>query len=121
MDKKINFIQNLRSKEDYVYKHSLNVAILCAMMAHVLNMKPEEQMNVVLTALLHDVGRLSVPKAIAAKDEPNEDEMEVIETYEVAGYELIGKVFADEPAYKRLCMQMHRWLESFKTGEKIPK
>lgn len=121
LDKKINFIQNLRSKEDYVYKHSLNVAILCAMMAHVLNMKPEEQMNVVLTALLHDVGRLSVPKAIAAKDEPNEDEMEVIETYEVAGYELIGKVFADEPAYKRLCMQMHRWLESFKTGEKDTK
>ena len=31
MDKKINFIQNLRSREDYVYKHALNVGILCAL------------------------------------------------------------------------------------------
>lgn len=117
MDKRINFIQNLRSKEDYVYKHSLNVAILCALMTHVLDMSAEEQMNVVTTALLHDVGRLSVPKAIAAKDEPNEDEMEVIETYEVAGYELIGSVFSDMPVYKRLCVQMHKTLEGYRTGE----
>ena len=42
MDARINFLQNLRSKEDYIYKHSLNVAILCAMMTHVMNMKVEE-------------------------------------------------------------------------------
>lgn len=117
MDKKINFIQNLRSKEDYVYKHSLNVAILCALMGHVLNMKPEDQMDLVFAALLHDIGKLSVPKAIADKDEPNEDEMEVIATYELAGYELIGKVFSDRPNYKRICMQMHKALEDFKNEE----
>ena len=117
LDKKINFIQNLRSKEDYVYKHSLNVGILCAMMAHVLNMKPEEQMDVVYAALLHDIGSLSLPKAIAAKDEHNEDEQAVITTYEVAGYELIGKVYSSEPNYKRLCVQMHRALENYEKGE----
>lgn len=117
LDKKINFIQNLRSKEDYVYKHSLNVGILCAMMAHVLNMKPEEQMDVVYAALLHDIGSLSLPKAIAAKDEHNEDEQEVITTYEVAGYELIGKVYSSETNYKRLCGQMHRAWENFEKGE----
>ena len=78
MDKKINFIQNLRSKEDYVYKHALNVGILCAMMTHVLNMKLEDQMDVIFAALLHDIGKLSLPKAIADKDEPNEDEKQVI-------------------------------------------
>lgn len=113
LDKKINFIQNLRSKEDYVYKHSLNVGILCAMMSNVLNMSAEEQMDVVYAALLHDIGRLSIPKAIAAKDEPNEDEMDVIATYEVAGYEMIGKVYAEKPNYKRMCVQMHRALENF--------
>ncbi len=117
LDKKINFIQNLRSKEDYVYKHSLNVGILCAMMAHVLNMKQEEQMDVVYAALLHDIGSLSLPKAIAAKDEHNEDEQAVITTYEVAGYELIGKVYSSEPNYKRLCVQMHRALENYEKGE----
>ena len=80
LNKRINFIQNLRSREDYIYKHSLNVAILCALMSHVLNMKWEEQMELVAAALVHDIGKMSIPKAIAKKDNPNEDELEVIAT-----------------------------------------
>ena len=121
MDKKINFIQNLRSKEDYVYKHALNVGILCAMMTHVLNMRLEDQMDVIFAALLHDIGKLSLPKAIADKDEPNEDEKQVINTYVLAGYELIGSVFSAAPGVKRVCMQMHRVWDSFLKGELDPK
>lgn len=121
LDKKINFIQNLRSKEDYVYKHALNVAILSAMMCHVLNMSPAEQADTIMAALLHDVGKLSVPKAIADKDEPNEDEMDVIDMYEVAGYELIGNIFSSDTAIKRICVQMHKALDSYKKDEFNPK
>ena len=99
LNKRINFIQNLRSREDYIYKHSLNVAILCALMSHVLNMKWEEQMELVAAALVHDIGKMSIPKAIAKKDNPNEDELEVIATYEKAGYELIGTVLAVADTY----------------------
>ena len=45
LDKKINLIQSLRSKEDFIQKHALNVAILCAMMTHVLNMRLDEQQD----------------------------------------------------------------------------
>lgn len=121
LDKKINFIQNLRSKEDYVYKHALNVGILCAMMTHVLDMKLEDQMDVIFAALVHDIGKLSIPKAIADKDEPNEDEKGVITTYEIAGYELIGKVFSSAPGIKRVCMLMHRMWDSFQKGAFDPK
>lgn len=117
LDKKINFIQNLRSKEDYIYKHSLNVAILCAMTGHVLNMKREEQVDVITAALVHDIGKMSIPKAIAQKDNLNEDELGVIDTYEMAGHELIGAVFPGEPAIKRLCVQMNKALNSAKAGE----
>lgn len=115
-DKKINFIQNLRSKEDYVYKHALNVGILCAMISHVLNMKAEDQMDVIFAALLHDIGKLSLPKAIADKDEPNDDEKQVIDTYVLAGYELIGSVFTMNPGVKRVCVQMHRLWENLQKG-----
>ena len=116
LNKRINFIQNLRSREDYIYKHSLNVAILCALMSHVLNMKWEEQMELVAAALVHDIGKMSIPKAIAKKDNPNEDELEVIATYEKAGYELIGTVFPSQPGMKRLCAQMNNILSSAQTG-----
>lgn len=58
LDARINFMQNLRSKEDYIYKHSLNVAILCAMITHVMNIRVEEQMETVQAALVHDIGKI---------------------------------------------------------------
>lgn len=109
-DKKINFIQNLRSREDYTYKHSLNVAILCAMMAHVLNMRKEEQMEAVIAALVHDVGKLSVPKALLDKDNLSKEERKVISNYEAAGHELIKNVFAADPSIEKLCTQMSKAL-----------
>lgn len=114
LDKKINFIQNLRSREDYLFKHSLNVGILCALMTHVLNMKLEDQMDVIIAALVHDIGKLSVPRAIAEMDDPGNAEMEVIASYETAGYELIDKVFSAEPNIKRICAQTQKALESFR-------
>lgn len=39
LDRKINFNQNLRSRDNYIYRHSLNVAILCAMLTHIMNVK----------------------------------------------------------------------------------
>lgn len=55
LDARINFIQNLRSREDYNYKHALNVAILCAMITHVLNVRLDEQLSTVMAALLHEL------------------------------------------------------------------
>lgn len=121
MDKKINFIQNLRSKEDYVYKHSLNVGILCALICHVMNMRLEDQMDTIFAALVHDIGKLSLPKAIADKDEPNEDEKQVINTYVMAGHELVGNVFSAAPGVKRICMQMQRTWDGFQKGNLDPK
>ena len=121
LDKKINFIQNLRSKEDYVYKHALNVGILCAMMTHILNMKVEEQVEVIIAALVHDIGKLNIPKQIAEKEVLGEAEVEVMKSYEAGGHELIGKVFSTDPNIKRICIQSRRALENFQRGEIDPK
>lgn len=117
MDKKINFIQNLRSEEDYVYKHALNTAILCAMISRAVNMKPEEQMDVIYAALLHDIGKLLLPEAIAGKDVPGEEERQATDAYVMSGHELIGEVFISRPGVKRMCTQMHRAWSSFRKGE----
>lgn len=59
---KINFMQNLRSPEDAVYKHSLNTAILAAVMSHKMRMGNTEQNHVIMAALLHDIGKLMLVK-----------------------------------------------------------
>lgn len=119
LDKKINFIQNLRSKEDYIYKHSLNVAILCAMMTHVLNMKVDEQLETVQSAVIHDIGKVMAPKSILEKNEWTDVEWAQLQSAEIAGFDLIDIVYSSSPNIKRICAQAQKALSSLETGEDI--
>ncbi len=88
---KIGFTQNLRSPEDNVYKHSLNVAILAAAIYGKLAHNPERQRYVVMSALLHDIGSLDVPEEISHKKTRNltNEDHEVIERCKEEGYRLL--------------------------------
>ncbi len=118
LDKKINFIQNLRSKEDYIYKHSLNVAILCAMITHVMNIRVDEQIEIVQAALVHDIGKLTVMDMIESEDATQEEKMR-IEVAKVGGFDLIDTAFSSSPNVKRICVQAHKALMSLNTREDI--
>lgn len=111
LSKKINFIQNLRSTEDYVYKHSLNVAMLSAMMTHVMNIKLEEQLDSVLAALVHDIGKLMLHNE-------RDTVKDFTHTSFVKGMELVDYVFSSNTGVKRCCAQAHKVLEDFKNGKK---
>ena len=119
LDKKINFVQNLRSKEDYLYKHSLNVAILCAMITHKMNMRLDEQADTVQAAIVHDIGKLTVPKNIKGKDILTQEEQEAVRMAQIQGHNLIDIVFSSSPNVKRICAQAQRALESLESGEDI--
>lgn len=69
LDHKLNFTQNLRSSADFVYKHSISVAILCAMISNEMHISKQEQTALVTAALLYDFGYLYVPQAILDKGE----------------------------------------------------
>ena len=64
LDHKLNFTQNLRSSADFVYKHSISVAILSAMIANEMHIEPEDSQSLIAASLLYDFGYLSVPKSI---------------------------------------------------------
>lgn len=112
LDKRINFVQNLRSKEDYVCKHALNVAILCAMITHVMNMKLDEQLDTVIAAVVHDIGKLMLAKTMP---QMMADE-EALERYEVQGFDLVDKTFSSNPGVKRICVQAQKMQSNFEKG-----
>ncbi len=103
---KIHFYQNLRSKDDYIYRHSMNVAILCAMITRGLNMRRDEQYQVIYAALVHDIGKFSLPgELIYGSDLNVEQQMRVYSAMLDAG-ELIERAFSDGLAIKRITSQM---------------
>lgn len=103
LNHKISFVQNLRSNEDYVYKHSLNTAVLCAMMSHRLNMEFKQQLDVVVAAILHDVGSLLIPPHIRRKrkSEITSEDEKKIRTYHYAAVQLIDNDYDLDPEIKR--------------------
>ena len=90
LDHKLNFTQTLRSSADFVYKHSISVAILTAMIARQMGI-PEEDANAVVTAaLLYDFGYLYVPQSVLDKgDDLTEGDLGFIQMNLEHGYETI--------------------------------
>lgn len=102
LDHKINFIQNLRSTEDYVYKHSLNTAILCALMSKQMNLDLKKQLDLVVAAILHDIGTLMIPLELRRKSELERttEDQKKIHTYYVAAYQLFSRDYALDAGVK---------------------
>ena len=105
---KINFIQNLRSVEDYVYKHSLNTAILCALMSKQMDLEFKEQLDIVVAAILHDIGTLLIP--IALRKKPvlllTEEEQKKINTYYMAAYQMYARDSYLDAGVRRILMDI---------------
>lgn len=119
LDHKINFLQNLRSKEDFVYKHSLNVAILVAMICHKMNVRKEDATEAVVCAIVHDIGKLSANPELLVKDDITEDEEQELKAAQFEGISLIESTFASSPNVKRVVMQTYKRLEAYYKGEEI--
>ncbi|HKM35798.1 MAG TPA: HD domain-containing phosphohydrolase [Lachnospiraceae bacterium] len=117
LEKRINFIQNLRSREDCIYKHELNVAILCAMITHVMNIRLDEQLSTILAALVHDIGKLSLPAEIMDADQTTSESILAIRKAETGAYDLIESIFSEGKAVRRICMQSQKALENMENGQ----
>ena len=119
LDHKINFLQNLRSKEDFVYKHSLNVAILTAMICHKMNVRKEEMTEAVVCAIVHDIGKLNANPELLVKDDITEDEEAELKHAEYSGISIIEAAFASQPNVKRVVMQTYKRLDAYRKGEEV--
>lgn len=90
LDHKLNFTQTLRSSADFVYKHSISVAILTAMIANQMGLPEEDATAVVTAALLYDFGYLYVPQSVLDKgDDLTESDLGFIQMNLERGYETI--------------------------------
>jgi hypothetical protein len=114
LDRKINFIQSLRSAEDRIYKHSLNVAILCAIMCHKLNIPLKTQTEIISAAILHAVGKLTIdPSEANGSDEFKRKEQIAKQT----GFRIIEDAMISDPNIKRMCMQSQRAMDAWHSKE----
>lgn len=79
LNHRVNFNQNLRSADDFIYKHAISTTILSAMISHGMGISFGNQISLVAAALLYDIGLSFVPRAILEKGtELDADEQDVV-------------------------------------------
>ena len=90
LDHKLNFAQNLRSSADFVYKHSISVAILSALIANQMRIPDQEKAALITASLLYDFGYLYVPQSVLDKgDDLADSDRDFIQMNLERGYETL--------------------------------
>jgi HD-GYP domain-containing protein (c-di-GMP phosphodiesterase class II) len=86
----LEMLHGIRNYDDMTYVHSLNVSLICNVFAAWLKFSPEETRILTLAGLLHDIGKLLIPKEIIAKDgKLTEEEFKVVKTHSLKGYQAL--------------------------------
>lgn len=64
----LRVISPVKSHNEYTYVHATNVAVLTVFQAEALGVKGETLHDIALAGLLHDVGKMFVPKGVLDKE-----------------------------------------------------
>lgn len=64
----LRVVSPVKSHSEYTYVHATNVAVLTVFQAEALGMKGENLHDIGLAGLLHDVGKMFVPKEVLDKE-----------------------------------------------------
>lgn len=117
LGKKINFNQNIRSREDYIYKHALNTAILCAMITNRMNMKVDERIDTITAAITCDIGKICMTGTLIDKVKMSESDSRLVYMAVMEGIEILDGVLSNGTAVKRICSQAENALCEFRQGK----
>ena len=108
---RVNFNQNLRSSEDFMYKHAISTAILMTMLTSRMQLTEAKQMTMVTAALLYDIGYRYVPKPILDKgSDLSESDKDVIQNSLEKGLEYLSMYRNDYEFFPRALALMQAYV-----------
>lgn len=101
-------IVDIKSADNYTYQHCVNVAILSIIIGIQLQLKRDELYTLCMGALLHDIGKVFIPKEIILKnDKLTQGEFEIIKEHSFKGYEYLKGSFDITAPMRIIVLQHH--------------
>ncbi len=84
------------AKDEYTNGHSERVAIYARMIATNLGLSDEDQEKIYNMGLLHDIGKIGIPKSIISKTTKlTDEEFELVQSHPILGYEILEKIHSE--------------------------
>lgn len=83
-------LNSVRDIDEYLYTHSINVAFLNGLIGRWLELSNNEILSLIKGGLLHDIGKLKIPREILDKpDKLTPEEFEIVKKHPVYSYEML--------------------------------
>ena len=102
-----DMIHNMRSSDDTIYTHSLNVAMIARIIGKWLKWSREDMDQLVIAGLLHDIGKILIPPEVLNKEgRLTDEEFALIKSHAQKGYDLIKDTNLD-PRVKKAALMHH--------------
>lgn len=86
----LDMLQNMRSYADATYAHSMNVALICNVLATWLHLSEKEIELATTCGLFHDIGKIRVPSEVIQKPSSlTKEEFLKVRAHPVEGYKIL--------------------------------
>lgn len=104
-----DMLQCMRDLDDQIFVHSLNVALICFSFARWLNFNVKDTEQLMLAALLHDIGKLELPLELMKKPTAlTKEELECVQKHPELGYALVKEKSIDNRVKDAILMHHER-------------
>lgn len=106
----VSFILSGRHDKDDMACEAVNIAMLSVIITDFLNLNAERQMDIVVGALLHDIGMMSIPKAILSKQTSlTEAERQTVMAHTVYAYKSVTNLNYPQSVRRSVMEHHERW------------
>ena len=108
----VHVVKNLRGKDDYTYQHSVNVGILAGIIGRWLKMDEERLNTLVLSGMVHDIGKSKIPLEILNKPgKLTTEEFEIMKRHTVEGYKILSTIKGIKEELLLVALQHHERID----------
>ncbi|WP_020003548.1 HD-GYP domain-containing protein [Brachyspira innocens] len=91
-----SYLSMLKRKDETMYKHAVDVATLSAITAGELNLTKVDMANIMLGALVHDIGKVLIQESLLTKVNLTKDEEAILKKHPTQGYKLVKRDNLDD-------------------------
>lgn len=102
---------DVRSMKNYIYSHSVNVAVISLIMGMALKFSKKKLEVLCIGALIHDIGKSLLPKRLVDteinQEELSEEEKELMRNHPRIGYKYLSATYNINSLSKLIVLQHH--------------
>lgn len=99
---------DIKSMDNYTYQHCVNVSVLSLILGIELKLNKVELYDLCIGALMHDLGKVLIPRDILLKsDKLSDNEFELIKSHSVKGFDYARRMNEISAMSRAVILQHH--------------